>query len=37
MGFWNEFIDTDAELIGIEAGGPKIVNYTQLHYPVDQR
>ena len=23
MGFWNEFIDTDAELIGIEAGGPK--------------
>ena len=23
MGFWNEFIDTDAELIGVEAGGPK--------------
>ncbi len=23
MGFWNEFMDTDAELIGIEAGGPK--------------
>ena len=23
MGFWNEFLDTDAELIGIEAGGPK--------------
>ena len=23
MGFWNEFIDTNAELIGIEAGGPK--------------
>ena len=23
MGFWNEFTDTDAELIGIEAGGPK--------------
>ena len=23
MGFWNEFIDTKAELIGIEAGGPK--------------
>ena len=23
MGFWNEFMDTDAEFIGIEAGGPK--------------
>ena len=23
MGFWNEFMDTDAELVGIEAGGPK--------------
>ncbi len=23
MGFWNEFMDTDAELIGVEAGGPK--------------
>ncbi len=23
MGFWNEFIDTNAELIGVEAGGPK--------------
>ena len=23
MGFWNQFIHTDAELIGIEAGGPK--------------
>ena len=23
MGFWNEFIDTDAEFVGIEAGGPK--------------
>ena len=23
MGFWNEFLDTDAELIGIEAGGPR--------------
>ena len=23
MGFWNSFMDTDAELIGIEAGGPK--------------
>ena len=22
-GFWNEFIDTHAELIGVEAGGPK--------------
>ena len=22
-GFWNEFIDTSAELIGVEAGGPK--------------
>ena len=22
-GFWNEFIDTNAELIGVEAGGPK--------------
>ena len=32
MGFWNEFMDTDAEFIGIEAGGPKIANYMQLHY-----
>ena len=23
MGFWNEFMDTDAELVGIEAGGPQ--------------
>ena len=23
MGFWNEFMDTDAEFIGVEAGGPK--------------
>ena len=23
MGFWNEFIDTDAQFIGVEAGGPK--------------
>ena len=23
MGFWNEFMDTNAELVGIEAGGPK--------------
>ena len=23
MGFWNEFMDTHAEFIGIEAGGPK--------------
>ena len=23
LGFWNEFIDTNAELVGIEAGGPK--------------
>ena len=23
MGFWNEFMDTDAEFIGIEAGGPE--------------
>ncbi len=23
MGFWNEFMDTDAEFVGIEAGGPK--------------
>ena len=23
MGFWNEFIDTEVEFIGIEAGGPK--------------
>ena len=23
MGFWNEFMDTDTEFIGIEAGGPK--------------
>ena len=26
MGFWNEFMDTDAELIGIEAGGPENSN-----------
>jgi tryptophan synthase beta chain len=23
MGFWNKFIDTNAQLIGVEAGGPK--------------
>ena len=23
MGFWTEFMDTDAEFIGVEAGGPK--------------
>ena len=23
MGFWNAFMDTDAEFIGVEAGGPK--------------
>ncbi len=23
MGFWNEFMDTEAEFIGVEAGGPK--------------
>jgi tryptophan synthase beta subunit len=23
MGFWNEFMDTSAEFIGVEAGGPK--------------
>ena len=23
LGFWNEFMDTDAEFIGVEAGGPK--------------
>ncbi len=23
MGFWSEFMDTDAEFIGVEAGGPK--------------
>ena len=23
IGFWNEFIDTHAQLIGVEAGGPK--------------
>ncbi len=23
MGFWNEFMDTDVEFIGVEAGGPK--------------
>jgi tryptophan synthase beta chain len=23
MGFWNEFMDTNAEFIGVEAGGPK--------------
>ena len=27
MGFWNEFMDTDAEFIGIEAGGPKNSNF----------
>ena len=27
MGFWNEFMDTDAEFIGIEAGGPKNSKY----------
>ena len=26
MGFWNEFMDTNAEFIGIEAGGPKNSN-----------
>ena len=26
MGFWNEFMDTDAEFIGVEAGGPKNSN-----------
>ena len=26
MGFWNEFMDTNAEFIGIEAGGPKKSN-----------
>ena len=26
MGFWNEFMDTHAEFIGIEAGGPKNSN-----------
>ena len=26
MGFWNEFMDSDAEFIGIEAGGPKNSN-----------
>ena len=26
LGFWNEFIDTNAELVGIEAGGPKKSN-----------
>ena len=30
FGFWNEFMDTDAEFIGIEAGGPKKVNCTLL-------
>ena len=23
MGFWNEFMDTDVEFVGVEAGGPK--------------
>ena len=23
MGFWNEFMDTNAEFVGVEAGGPK--------------
>ena len=27
MGFWNEFMDTDAEFVGIEAGGPKNSKY----------
>ena len=26
MGFWNEFMDTKAEFVGIEAGGPKNSN-----------
>ena len=26
IGFWNEFMDTDAEFVGIEAGGPKNSN-----------
>jgi len=26
MGFWNEFMDTNAEFIGVEAGGPKNSN-----------
>ena len=26
MGFWNEFMDSDAEFIGVEAGGPKNSN-----------
>ncbi len=28
MGFWNEFMDTDVEFVGIEAGGP---NNSKLH------
>ena len=37
MGFWNEFMDTDAEFIGVEAGGPKIVSFMLLHYLMDQK
>ena len=36
MGFWNEFMDTDAEFIGVEAGGQKIVSFMLLHYLMDQ-
>ena len=34
-GFWSEFIDYDksqVELIGVEAGGPKILNFMQHPY-----
>ena len=31
MGFWNEFMDTDAEFVGIEMKVQKIVSYMQHH------
>ena len=31
MGFWNEFMDTDAEFVGLKQVAQKIVNYMQLH------
>ena len=43
MGFWNEFMDTDAEFIGVEAGGPKnskhaapLTNRSRLVYFTEQ-
>ena len=30
-GFWNEFIDTSAQFIGVEAGGPRNSKLHALH------